>query len=81
MKYFVTQISTVNGQTAIGTFEQLRLNDAKSMYYQTLASFFANPNIEYFLVQIIDENGEVIIQDHYKYQPQVMIAEDPEPTE
>ena len=80
MRYFVTQITTVNGQTAIAVTPKDSLKDAKMMYHQILASAYVTPGMEYFLVYIETDTGEKVEQDFYRYVPQVIIPT-PEPEE
>ena len=56
-RYFVVQISTVNGATATAITEKNDLDAAKSLYHQILASCYITEGIEYFLVYIENEYG------------------------
>lgn len=57
MKYYVLEITTVNGATTKGVWEQDTIENAKMQFHQILASAYANPNLTYALVQIIDDRG------------------------
>jgi hypothetical protein len=57
MKYYVLEITTVNGTTAKALWEHSTLEAAKAQYHQILASAYANTNLTYALVQIIDDRG------------------------
>lgn len=57
MKYYVTEITTVNGTTAKALWEHSTLEAAKAQYHQILASAYANADLTYALVQIIDDRG------------------------
>ena len=59
MKYYVLEITTVNGETAKSVWEFDNITDAKSRYYGILSSAYANPNLTYALVQIINDIGYV----------------------
>ena len=63
MKYFVLEITTVNGTTAKAIWEHSTLEAAKAQYHQILASAYANENLTYALVQVIDDRGFCRISD------------------
>lgn len=57
MKYYVSEITTVNGTTAKALWEHSTIEAAKAQYHQILASAYANGNLTYALVQIINDRG------------------------
>lgn len=57
MKYYVFETEVVNSQQAFLTTLKESMEDAKMLYHQILASCYANQNLTYALVMIIDENG------------------------
>ena len=57
MKYFVLEITTVNGTTAKALWEQETLDAAKMQFHQIMASAYANADCSYALAQIIDDRG------------------------
>ena len=57
MKYFLVEVTTVNGQTAKAIWEHETLAAAKSQYHSGLASAYANPDLSYALYMIINEKG------------------------
>lgn len=63
MKYYVLEITTVNGSTAKGVWEFENIEDAKMQFHQILASAYANPNLTYALVQIIDDRGFCLVTE------------------
>ena len=66
MRYFVTQITTVNGATAIATTEKSDIIEAKSLYHQILASSYAyQDQLEYALVYIDNEFGNRELMEVY----------------
>lgn len=57
MKYFLVEITTVNGTTAKALWEHETLGAAKSQYHSGLASAYANPNLSYALYMVLNEKG------------------------
>lgn len=56
-KWFVIEITTVNGETAKAVWEHSTEEEAKSHYYQILAGVYANSNLTYALCMIINDIG------------------------
>lgn len=56
-KYFVLEITTVNGTTAKAVWEHSDLDAAKAQFHQIMASAYSNENCTYALAQIIDDRG------------------------
>lgn len=57
MKYYVSEITTVNGTEAKAIWDHNTIESAKAQYHQILASAYINDNLTYALVQIIDDRG------------------------
>lgn len=57
MKYFLVEITTVNGATAKALWEHETLAAAKSQYHSGLASAYANPDLSYALYMVLNEKG------------------------
>ena len=62
-KYFVLEITTVNGTTAKAVWEQPTLDAAKMQFHQIMASAYANENCTYALPQIIDDWGSCQVSE------------------
>lgn len=62
-KYFVLEITTVNGATAKAIWEQPTLDAAKMQFHQIMASAYANENCTYALAQIIDDRGFCLVSE------------------
>lgn len=56
-KWFVIEIMTVNGEMSKAVWDHNTENDAKSHFYQIMASAYANPNLTYALCEIITDTG------------------------
>lgn len=56
-RYFVIEITTVNGSTAKAVWEQPTLDGAKMQFHQIMASAYANDNCTYALCEIINDRG------------------------
>lgn len=65
MRFFVTEISSTEGGTASAVHSALSLDNAKMLYHQILASAYANVNVYYALVTIMDEFGNIIEKDRF----------------
>lgn len=57
MRYFVLEIETTASGTAKQVTEKATLEEAKGLYHQILASVYANKEITYALVMIINDRG------------------------
>lgn len=57
MKYYVTEITTVNGTEAKAIWDHTTLPSAKAQYHQILANAYANANLTYALVKITNDRG------------------------
>lgn len=61
MKNFLISIQYVNdGTNPCGIFAYNDEDSAISAYHSTLASNYANPNLNEFLCMVIDDNGVII---------------------
>ena len=60
MKYYVFETELVSGQQAFLTTPKDSYEQACGLYHQILASCYANSNLTYALVMIIDEQGNVV---------------------
>ena len=56
-KYFVLEITTVNGETAKAVWEKDSIDEAKALFHQIMAAAYTNENCTYALCQIIDDRG------------------------
>lgn len=65
MKYFRTEIETVNGQTAQAIYDRDNLRTALSEHYSVLASALANENCTEVLSEVKNYDGGVYAQSHY----------------
>jgi len=57
MKYFVIEIETTADGTAKQITEKATIDEAKALYHQILASVYANKDITYALVMIVNDLG------------------------
>ena len=57
MKYFVIEIETTESGTAKQITEKATLDEAKGLFHQILASVYANKDITYALVMIVNDLG------------------------
>ena len=57
IKFFVVETEVAKGQRASAITEKATHDEAKMLYHQILASAYANKDVTYALVMIIDENG------------------------
>lgn len=57
MKYYVTEITTVNGTEAKAIWDHSTIESAKAQYHQILAGAYANANLTYALVKITNDRG------------------------
>ena len=57
MRYFVIEIETTESGTAKQITEKATLDEAKGLFHQILASVYANNNITYALVMIVNNLG------------------------
>lgn len=57
MKYYVTEITTVNGTEAKAIWDHSTFRSAKAQYHQILASAYANADLTYALVKITNDIG------------------------
>ena len=56
-KFYVVEVTTVSGQTAKALWEHDTIESAKSHYHQILASAYANENLSYALVMLLNDHG------------------------
>lgn len=56
-RFFVLEITTVNGSTSKAVWEQPTLDTAKMQFHQIMASAYANENCTYALCMIINDRG------------------------
>lgn len=56
-KFYVVEVTTVSGQTAQALWAHDTIESAKSQYHQILASAYANSNLSYALVMLINDHG------------------------
>lgn len=57
MRYFVVEIETTADGTAKQITEKATLDEAKGLYHQILTSVYANKDITYALVMIVNDLG------------------------
>lgn len=64
-KYFVTEITKTSDSEAYAKLitEKDSLTDAKMLYHQTLASIYANVNIEYAMIYVTDYYGNILMTE------------------
>ena len=62
-KYFVLEITTVDGTTAKAVWEKDSIDEAKALYHQIMAAAYSNENCTYALCQIIDDRGFCVITE------------------
>ena len=64
-KYFITQITKTTDvdSYAIATTVKDTLNEAKSLYFQILASVYATANMEHAIVKIENAFGSTMFMD------------------
>lgn len=60
MKYYVFETEKVSGSQAFLVTPKDKYEEACMLYHQILASAYANQNLTYALVMIIDEQGNTI---------------------
>ena len=56
-RYFVLEITTIDGATAKAIWEQTTLDAAKMQFHQIMAAAYANENCTYALCMIINDAG------------------------
>ena len=57
MKYYVIQITTNSIGTATMITEKTSIDEAKMLYHQILASVYADKDVSYALVMIVNDLG------------------------
>lgn len=57
MKYYVIQITTNSVGTATMITEKASIDEAKMLYHQILASVYADKEVSYALVMIVNDLG------------------------
>lgn len=57
MRYFVIEIETTSSGTAKQVTEKATIDEAKALFHQILASVYANSEITYALVMIVNDLG------------------------
>lgn len=57
MKYYVIQITTNSVGTATMITEKTSIDEAKMLYHQILASVYADKDVSYALVMIVNDLG------------------------
>jgi len=69
MKHFLISIQYVNdGTSPCGIFAYENREAALSAFYSTVASNYANPNLNGFLCMVIDEYGMTIRKENWTKQ-------------
>ena len=66
MKFYTIEITTVNGQTAQAIFERADLKTALSAHHSVMASALANPNCTEVLSMVINSDGGIYKNEHWK---------------
>ena len=71
MKYFVTEIITVNGAESKQIEERTDENEARMIYHQTLASAYAQGNsLDYANVSVQNEYGGPVLPKEVYRKPE-----------
>ena len=71
MKYFVTEIVTVDGAEAKAITTKTDPKDAKMLFHQILASAYAQSKLDYCMASVTNEFGGVEnIEVYHKPEPE-----------
>lgn len=74
MKIFTIEMTVINDETAQAIFERADLKTALSAHHSVMASALANPNCTEVLSMVINSDGGIYQNEHWK-------AEEPTPEE
>lgn len=66
MKYFTVETTVVNGSSICAIYERADIETALSAHHSVLASAMANPNCTEVLSMVIDSDGSVYRNEHWK---------------
>ena len=66
MKYFTIEMTVISGQTAQAIFERTDLKTALSAHHSVMASALANPNCTEVLSMVINSDGGIYQNEHWK---------------
>ena len=75
--YLVTIQKLKDGTNPIAIYSYASRESVFSAYHSTLASNYASSTLEFFCVEVLDGNGDIVEKEHY-YFP---VEPEPEPNE
>ena len=66
MKYYLITIQKLkDGTNPVGIFAYNSFDEIRSVYHSTLASNYANMDITYFCVAVMDEESVIYLSEKY----------------
>lgn len=69
-RYFVMQVTTDSVGTATAVTEKATIDEARGLFHQILASIYANTDVTYGLVMVINEQGFCEVMEQYPRVPE-----------